>query len=118
MAEGGNGVARWGAWASAVGTAAVILGAMFVLYSQVSTAYARRRADDGTAQLVSRSVCMIGLLIGLIVLCVIVAILWWILQQIPIPPQFRWIVYVVFGLVILLVVLNYLPGDLLPHGRF
>jgi hypothetical protein len=47
MAEGGNGVARWGAWASAVGTAAVILGAMFVLYSQVSTAYAKANDLEG-----------------------------------------------------------------------
>jgi heme A synthase len=60
---------------------------------------------------------VIGLLVGLIVLCVVVAIVWWIIQQIPIPAQFKWIVYVVFGLVILLIVLNYLPADI-PHGRW
>ena len=58
---------------------------------------------------------MISLLIGLIILCLVVAVAWWIIRQIPIPAQFRWIVYVVFGLIVLLAVLNYLP---LPRGRW
>lgn len=35
-----NGTARLGVWVSALGTGALILGALFVLYSQVSTTYA------------------------------------------------------------------------------
>lgn len=61
---------------------------------------------------------MLSLLIGLIILCLIVAIAWWIIQQIPIPPPLRWVVYVVFGLVVLLIVLNYLPLGALPRGRW
>lgn len=39
-APNGNGTAKLGVWISALGTGAVVLGALFVLYSQVSTAYA------------------------------------------------------------------------------
>lgn len=59
---------------------------------------------------------MIGLLVGLIILCLVLGIAWWILQQIPMAPPMRMVVAVVFGLIALVLVLNYLPA--LPHGRF
>lgn len=59
---------------------------------------------------------MISLLIGLIVLCLVVGIAFWIIQQIPLPQPMRWIVYVVFGLICLLAVFNWMP--VLPHGRW
>lgn len=61
---------------------------------------------------------MISLLIGLIILCLVVGIAYWIIQQIPLPQPMRWVVYVVFGLIVLLVVLNYLPAGALPRGRW
>ena len=61
---------------------------------------------------------MIGLLIGLIILCLVVGIAWWVIQQIPTPPPMRWVVTVVFGLIVLLIVLNYLPIGALPRGRY
>lgn len=60
---------------------------------------------------------MISLLIGLIVLCLVVGIAWWIINQIPIPQPMRWVVTVVFGLIVLLIVLNYVPINL-PRGRY
>jgi hypothetical protein len=60
---------------------------------------------------------VISLLIGLIVLCLVVGIAWWIVGQIPIPQPMRWVVTVVFGLIVLLLVLNYLPISI-PHGRY
>lgn len=59
---------------------------------------------------------MITLLVGLIILVLVVGIAWWIIQQVPLPPPMRWVVTVVFGLIVLLVVLNYLPD--LPRGRY
>ena len=61
---------------------------------------------------------MIGLLVSLIILCLVIGIAYWIIQQIPLPPPARWIVLVVFGLICLLIVLNYLPMGALPHGRY
>jgi heme A synthase len=61
---------------------------------------------------------MASLLIGLIFLVLIVGIAWWIIQQVPLPPPMRWVVTVVFGLIVLLVVLNYLPAGALPRGRW
>lgn len=60
---------------------------------------------------------MIDLLVGLIILCLVLGIAYWIIQQIPLPPPMRWVVLVVFGLVALLMVLNYMPIDL-PRGRY
>ena len=61
---------------------------------------------------------MISLLIGLIVLGVVVYILWIILNMIPMPQPIKLIVTLVFALIVLVAVLNYLPGLGLPHGRF
>lgn len=61
---------------------------------------------------------MLGLLMGLIVLCVILGIAYVIIQQIPLPPNVKWIVYVVMLLIALFAILNYLPADTIPHGRW
>lgn len=59
---------------------------------------------------------MITLLVCLFTLVLVVGIAWWVIQQVPLPPPMRWVVTVVFGLIVLLVVLNYLPD--LPRGRY
>ena len=63
---------------------------------------------------------MIGLLIALIFWCVVLGVVWFILQQIPLlkQPPLNWVVPVLFGLVVLMILLNYLPGVGLPHGRY
>ena len=53
---------------------------------------------------------MLGLLVSLLILILIFAIAWWILSMIPIPPQFRWIVNVVFAIIILICVISMLTG--------
>ena len=59
---------------------------------------------------------MLSLLIWLIIVCLVVAVVWWILQQIPVPPPMRMIINVVFG-VICLIFLLYLAGSVVgpPH---
>jgi tellurite resistance protein TehA-like permease len=62
---------------------------------------------------------MIGLLIGLIVFAVVVYILWIILNMIPMPQPIKLIVTLVFALICLIALLQYMPlGVGLPHGRF
>ena len=53
---------------------------------------------------------MISILLWLIVLLVVFAIVWWIVGQIPIPPQFRWVVNVILGVIFLIVMLSLLTG--------
>lgn len=62
---------------------------------------------------------MISLLVGLIVFAVVVYILWLIINMIPMPQPIRLIVTLVFALICLLALVNYLPlgGAVLPHGR-
>ncbi len=50
------------------------------------------------------------LLITLLVLLVVIAIVWWIFQQIPLPAPFRWIGAVVIGIVAIVVLLRLMPG--------
>ena len=45
---------------------------------------------------------MIGLLISLLVFCLIAAIIWWVLQQLPLPQPIRMVVIVVFALIAIL----------------
>lgn len=59
---------------------------------------------------------MIGLLIGLIVLCLVAYLLWYALNLIPMPQPIRVIATVIFVLIVVVALLNYLP--VLPHGRF
>jgi heme A synthase len=61
---------------------------------------------------------MFSLLINLVFLVVIFAVFWWILGMVPVPPQLRWLVNVVFGLILLLClmgVFGFVPG--FPHYR-
>ena len=60
---------------------------------------------------------MIGLLIGLVVFALVAYLLWWLLQQFPLPQPVRLIVTVLFVLICVVMLLNYFPLNL-PHGRF
>jgi hypothetical protein len=60
---------------------------------------------------------MIGLLIGLVVFALVAYLLWWLLQQFPLPQPVRLIVTVLFVLICIVMLLNYFPLNL-PHGRF
>ena len=60
---------------------------------------------------------MIGLLIGLVVFALVAYLLWWLLQQFPMPQPVRLIVTVLFVLICIVMLLNYFPLNL-PHGRF
>lgn len=53
---------------------------------------------------------MLGLLVSLIILLVILAVAWWIISMIPIPPQFKWIVQVVFAVIVLILLISLLTG--------
>ena len=59
---------------------------------------------------------MLGLFVTLLIVLVIFAIFWWILQQIPIPPQFKWIVNVVIGIIFLICVISLLTGNFPVFG--
>lgn len=60
---------------------------------------------------------MISLLVGLVVFALIAYLLWWLLSLIPLPPPVRIIVTVLFVLVCIVVLLDYMPISL-PRGRF
>lgn len=51
---------------------------------------------------------MISLLITLVILGLIFAIIWWGISQIPMPPPFSWVVRVIFALIVILVLVEYL----------
>lgn len=53
---------------------------------------------------------MLTLLVSLILLLVIFGIVYWIVGQIPVPPDFRWIVNVAIGLIFLLAVIGLFWG--------
>lgn len=55
------------------------------------------------------------LLITLLVIVVAVAIVWWALNQAPIPPPFRWVVNVALAVVALIVLFEYVAPAL--HAR-
>ena len=59
---------------------------------------------------------MIGLLFGIVVFALVAYLLWWLLQQIPLPQPLRVILTVLFVLFCVGVLLNYLPVGL-PRGR-
>ena len=63
---------------------------------------------------------MISLLVTLIIVCLILAIAWWVIGKLPIPEPFNWVVLVIFALIAILALLSLLPigGTLhLPHVR-
>ena len=53
---------------------------------------------------------LIGLLISLIVLGLILSILWWIVNMIPVPPPFQIWIRVIFALICLICILSLLFG--------
>lgn len=53
---------------------------------------------------------MLSLLISIMILLVILALCWWVLAMIPIPPQFKWVVQVVFAIVCLICLFSLLTG--------
>jgi hypothetical protein len=59
---------------------------------------------------------MIGLLVGLIIFCIVAGLAWWVINQFPMPQPVRVAVTVVFVLICLLILLNYVPFSL-PRGR-
>ena len=62
---------------------------------------------------------MIGLLIGLVVFALIAYLAWWLLSTIGagLPQPVRMIIMVLFVLICIVVLLNYVPLSL-PHGRY
>lgn len=56
-----------------------------------------------------------SLLIGLLVLLLAIAIAWWIMSQLTLPQPVRMVAYVLFGIIAILLLLNYAP---VPHGRY
>ena len=61
---------------------------------------------------------MIGLLIGLVVFALVAYLLWWLLNQFPLPQPVKMIVTVLFVLICIIVLLNYVDLPSLPRGRF
>lgn len=61
---------------------------------------------------------MLSLLLGLVVLCLVVYLLWWLLNQLPLPHPVRVVATVIFVLIVVFALLNYLPLPSLGHGRF
>jgi hypothetical protein len=61
---------------------------------------------------------MFALLLGLLFFVVVAGLFWWVIQQVPLPQPMRVVVTVIFVLICLLILLNYLPTAGLPHGRY
>ena len=53
---------------------------------------------------------LISLLITVIIICLVLGIAWWIVQQLPIPAPFVWVVRAIFGLIVLIILLSFLMG--------
>lgn len=53
---------------------------------------------------------MLSLLITLLVVLIVLAIVYWVFQQIPLPPPFRWIGAAVIGIIAIVVLLSLVPG--------
>ena len=53
---------------------------------------------------------MISLLIYLLVVCLVIGLVWWAINQIPLPPPVRIVVIVVLVIIMILVLLSVLPG--------
>lgn len=61
---------------------------------------------------------MLSLLLSLLILCLIFGVIWWVLSMIPIPPQFAWIVRVIFAVIFLIVLIEFLMGNFVfPFGH-
>lgn len=53
---------------------------------------------------------MISLLVSILILCVILAIFYFILNMIPIPAEFKWIVNVLVAIIFLIALISLLGG--------
>lgn len=53
---------------------------------------------------------MLSLLVSLLILLLIFGVIWWIMSMIPIPPEFAWIVRVVFAIIFLIALISLLTG--------
>jgi hypothetical protein len=58
---------------------------------------------------------MLSLLVSLLIFCVVAYLIWWLIGMVPLPPPVRVAVLVVFVLICIVALLNYMP---LPHGRY
>ena len=56
------------------------------------------------------------LLLTLIFWCFIIAVAWFILMRIPIPPPFRWIAEVLFALIVLVILIENFGGHMGFHA--
>lgn len=61
---------------------------------------------------------MLGLLIGLVVFALIAYLVWYLINLFPLPQPIRIIVIVLFILICIIGLLDYMPNLSLPHGRF
>lgn len=61
---------------------------------------------------------MFGLLIALIIFAFVASILWVVLGMLPLPPNLRLIIELLFCLLCLLALVGYGPSLGLPHSRF
>lgn len=60
---------------------------------------------------------MVSLLIGLLFVCLVLYVAWWALSRMSLPEPARTIIVVVFAIICLLVLANYIPVSL-PRGRW
>jgi len=51
---------------------------------------------------------MLNLLVTLVIYGLVLAIVWWGIQQIPVPAPFNWVIRAVFALVVVVVLLSLL----------
>ncbi len=56
------------------------------------------------------------MLITLLVLLLIFAVFWWVIQQLSLPQPVRMVVVVVFAIICLVYLLGFLPAGHLPRG--
>jgi hypothetical protein len=59
---------------------------------------------------------MLSILITLLIYAVVIAVVWWIWQQIPVPAPFRWIGAVVIGIIAIVALLSIFGGGGLSLG--
>lgn len=59
---------------------------------------------------------MLELLITLVIYGLILAIIWWAVTVIPVPPPFIWVIRVVFALIVVIVLISLLQGGLPSLG--
>lgn len=53
---------------------------------------------------------MISLLVTLLIICLIIGLVWWAIQQVPTPQPFRAVIIVVLVIICIIVLLQFIPG--------